>query len=449
MNQQSLAPRRGSFLALTPLLVFVGLFFGSSVALGDFYKVPLAPLFIVASVYAVAIARGLPLAERIRLFSRGAGDSGMMLMIWIFVLAGSFAASAKAMGAIDATVQFTLALLPGQWLLPGLFFAACFVSLSIGTSVGTIVALVPVAAGIATQTGLGLPLMTAAVVGGSFFGDNLSFISDTTVVSTRSQGCSLSDKFKVNFRIVLPAAILSFVLYLVMGSQSSFVSAAPNFSHSYLVLPYLAVLVLAILGVHVLAVLVVGNLLTGIVGVWSGRFSMDGWLQSSADGIGGMGELMLISMLAGGMLEIIRYMGGIDYMMRRLTRHVSGSRAAELSIGVLVGVTNVFTANNTVAILSVGGMAREISQRFGVDPRKSASLLDTFSCLVQGVLPYGAQLLMAGGLAGISPVEIIPYLYYPLLMGVCALLAIWWRYPRKFSRALQPVSGDGPSNEVR
>lgn len=407
---------------------------------------PLAPLFIVASVYAVAIARGLPLAERIRLFSRGAGDSGMMLMIWILCWPVRLPPRPRPWGLLTPRCSSHWPCCRGNGCCQ-----VCFCSLFC-------VALHRYVGGHDCGAGSrggwhchanwsGAAPHDGGRSGRFVFGDNLSFISDTTVVSTRSQGCSLSDKFKVNFRIVLPAAILSFVLYLVMGSQSSFVSAAPNFSHSYLVLPYLAVLVLAILGVHVLAVLVVGNLLTGIVGVWSGRFSMDGWLQSSADGIGGMGELMLISMLAGGMLEIIRYMGGIDYMMRRLTRHVSGPRAAELSIGVLVGVTNVFTANNTVAILSVGGMAREISQRFGVDPRKSASLLDTFSCLVQGVLPYGAQLLMAGGLAGISPVEIIPYLYYPLLMGVCALLAIWWRYPRKFSRAPQPASGDGPATE--
>lgn len=435
MNEPSVnpAPQKGNFLALTPLLVFVGLFFAASVALGDFYKVPLAPLFILASVYAVAIARGLPLGERIKLFSRGAGDPGMMLMVWIFVLAGAFAASAKAMGGIDATVQLIVALLPGQWLLPGMFFAACFVSLSIGTSVGCIVALVPVAAGIAVQTGISLPLMTAAVVGGSFFGDNLSFISDTTVVSTRSQGCSLSDKFKVNFRIVLPAAVLTFVLYAVLGYEARPMVVAADFSRSYLVLPYLAVLFFAMLGMNVLTVLVVGNVLTGVVGMAGGCFDMQGWLQSSAEGIAGMGELMLISMLAGGMLEMIKYMGGINYMMRMLTRHVSGRRAAELSIGVLVGVTNVFTANNTVAILSVGAMAREISERFGIDPRKSASLLDTFSCMVQGLLPYGAQLLMAGGLAAISPMEVIPYLYYPLLMGGCALMAIWLRYPRKYA----------------
>lgn len=419
----------GSLLSLSPLVVFIGLFFGLSVAVGDFYRVPLAPLFIAASVYAVAIMRGVPVGERIATFSRGAGSEGLMLMIWIFVMAGSFAATAKAMGSVDATVELTMAVLPPQLLLPGFFLAACFISIAVGTSVGTIVALVPIAAGTAEATGIALPMMTASVVGGAFFGDNLSFISDTTVVSTRTQGCRLSDKFRVNIRIVLPAAVATLILYIIFG-HSGTIAPEVGELRPLLVLPYVAVLALAVAGVDVLLVLVAGNVLTGVIGLLCGSYNIDQWLHSAADGIAGMAELMLISMLAGGMLEVIRKMGGIDYLISKLIRFVRGRRGAETAIALLVSLTNVFTANNTVAILSVGEMARAIAEKFGVDPRKSASLLDTFSCLVQGVLPYGAQLLMAGGLSGLNPVEIVPYLYYPLLMGLCAIGAIWLGLPK-------------------
>ena len=429
--------RRGSLVALTPLMVFIGLFFGLSVAVGDFYRVPLGPLFLAASVYAIAIMPKLPVGERIAIFSRGAGAEGMMLMIWIFVMAGSFAATARAMGAVEATVELTMAILPSQLLLPGFFVAACFISLAVGTSVGTIVALTPVAAGIAVAADMSLPLLTAAVVGGAFFGDNLSFISDTTVVSTRTQGCRLSDKFRVNIRIVLPAAVATIIVYVVMGISGGAVPQPEYSVKPLLVLPYVVVLAMAVAGVNVLTVLVAGNVIAGVIGLLSGSFDVDGWLRASADGIAGMAELMLISMLAGGMFEVIRHMGGVEYLIRHMIRFVRGRRGAEAAIALLVSVTNVFTANNTVAILSVGEIAREIAGRFGVDPRKSASLLDTFSCLVQGVLPYGAQLLMAGGLAQLNPVEIVPYLYYPLLMGLCAIGAIWIGWPKMKPAAAQ------------
>lgn len=423
--------KRG-LLALSPLLVFVTLYLVTSIVAGDFYRVPITVAFLVASVYAVCIGRG-PLRKRIDLFSRGGGNSQMMLMVWIFVLSGAFAHSAKTMGSVDATVQLTLSVLPSHMLLSGLFLAACFVSLSIGTSVGTIVALTPIAAGVAQQTGADVAMVTAAVVGGSFFGDNLSFISDTTIIATQTQGCRLSDKFRVNSFIVIPAAIVILFLYVILGSH---ISAPTDTTKAdfWLVMPYLVVLVTAIFGLNVMAVLTLGIVLTGVVGLTTGAFDdVYAWMQSLGEGVVSMGELIIITMLAGGLLEMVREMGGIDFIISRLTRHVSGKRGAEMAIGALVVVVNFCTANNTVAIITVGGIAHQIGQRFHLDPRKCASLLDTFSCTAQGLIPYGAQLLMAAGLASINPVSIIPYLYYPVAIGIAALLAILLRYPRRYS----------------
>ena len=423
--------KRG-LLALSPLLVFVTLYLVTSIVAGDFYRVPITVAFLVASVYAVCIGRG-PLRSRIDLFSRGAGNSQMMLMVWIFVLSGAFAHSAKVMGSVDATVQLTLSVLPSHMLLSGLFMAACFVSLSIGTSVGTIVALTPIAAGVAQQTGADVALVTAAVVGGSFFGDNLSFISDTTIIATQTQGCRLSDKFRVNSFIVIPAAIVILFLYVILGSN---VSAPTDTTKAdfWLVMPYLVVLVTAIFGMNVMAVLTLGIVLTGVVGLSTGAFAdVFVWMEAMGEGVVSMGELIIITMLAGGLLEMVRERGGIDFIISRLTRHVSGKRGAEMSIGALVVLVNFCTANNTVAIITVGGIARQIGERFHLDPRKCASLLDTFSCTAQGLIPYGAQLLMAAGLASINPVSIIPYLYYPMAIGIAALLAIVLRYPRSYS----------------
>ena len=419
-------------LALSPLLVFILLYLVTSIIARDFYKVPITVAFMVSSIYAVIVSRGLPLKKRIDIFSSGAGTSQMMLMIWIFILAGAFANSAKVMGAIDATVNLSLMLLPANMLLAGLFLAACFISLSIGTSVGTIVALVPIAAGIADYTGMSLPMIVAVVVGGSFFGDNLSFISDTTIVATSTQGCRLSDKFRVNSFIVMPVAALMLIIYLFMGIDSQVENKIGDIDFIS-VIPYLVVLITAILGMNVMAVLTIGLLLTGIIGLLHGAFDFYGWMQAMGNGIMGMGELIIITIMAGGMLELIKYNGGIDYMISMMTRHVNSKRGAELSIAALVSLVNICTANNTVAILTVGGIAKKIGDRFGVDSRKCASILDTFSCMMQGIIPYGAQLLMAGGLAALNPISIIPYLYYPFLLGIMALGSILVRYPKKYS----------------
>lgn len=418
--------------ALSPLLVFLLLYLVTSLAAGDFYRVPITVAFLATCMYAVLSTPRLSLDERLKIFSRGAGHPSLIFMLWIFLLAGAFAASAKQMGAIDATVNLSLWLLPDNLLMAGLFLSACFISLSIGTSVGTIVALTPIAAGIASKTGCSLPVMVAIVVGGAYFGDNLSFISDTTIIATRSQDCELKDKFKVNILIVLPAAIITLLLYVIMGADLQSPRELPPVDWVK-VTPYLIVLSAAARGVNVLLVLTTGILLTGVIGMADESYSLYGWFQSMGQGITGMGELIIITLLAGGLMELIKHNGGIEYIISRLTRKVTSKRGAELSIAALVCLTDLCTANNTVAIITVGPIAKEISERYGVDKRKSASILDTFSCMTQGLIPYGAQMLMAAGLASINPVNIIPYLYYPMIMGLCALLSILLRYPARYS----------------
>lgn len=419
-------------MALTPLMVFLVLYLVTSILLNDFYKVPITVAFMVSAMYAIAITRGMPLSQRISHFSEGAGNRNMMLMIWIFILAGAFASSAKAMGAIDATVNLTLHVLPSSMLLPGLFLAACFISLSVGTSVGTIVALTPVAVGIAQQTGATLPLIVATVVGGSFFGDNLSFISDTTIVATQTQGCRMRDKFLVNSRIVVPAALVVLLLYIVLGRDIHAPSDLPPVEWVK-VIPYLAVLGTAIAGLNVMLVLLIGIMLAGGIGILGGYYDFWAWFGSMGDGILGMSELIIVTLMAGGMLEMIRLNGGIYYLTSKLTFRVNGKRGAELSVGVLVMLADFCTANNTIAIITVGPIAHNIATRYGLDNRKVASLLDTFSCFAQGIIPYGAQMLMAAGLSQLAPTQIMGYLYYPYAIGVVALVSVLLRYPRKYS----------------
>lgn len=423
---------KAGFIALSPLIVFILLYLVLSIIAGDFYKVPITVAFMISSIYAVVVSGGIPLRRRIDIFSKGAGTSNMMLMLWIFVLAGAFANSAKATGCIDATVNLTLSLLPGNMILAGLFLASCFISLSIGTSVGTIVALTPIAAGIAHSTNIDIALATAIIVGGSLFGDNLSFISDTTIASTSTQGCRLSDKFKVNSYLSLPAAFIILALYVFMGSDYSSPQQI-NDVNVISVIPYAIVLAAAIFGMNVMAVLTIGIISTGIIGMANNTFDIYGWFKAMGDGIVGMGELIIITMMAGGMLELIKENGGLDFIISKLTRHIRSKRSAEFSIAALVSIVNVCTANNTVAIITVGGIAKKIGDRFGVDNRKSASILDTMSCCVQGIIPYGAQLLMAAGLASINPMSILPYLYYPMCIGIISILAITFRYPRRYS----------------
>ena len=419
-------------MALLPLFTFIALYLIVSIVMGDFYKVPITVAFLVSAIVAVATLRKRTLAERIKVFSRGASSDKMMLMMLIFILAGAFASSAKEMGSIDNTVNLTLAYLPPDMLMAGIFLASCFISISIGTSVGTVVALVPIASGLASSTGMSVAMMSAVVVGGAFFGDNLSFISDTTVVATQTQGCKMSDKFRANLFIAAPAAIMVFLLYMIIGSNAGTPASVPDVDFLK-VMPYLVVLVMAAAGLNVLTVLTIGIMLTGMIGIMDGAFDVFGWMQAMNIGILGMSELIIVTMLAGGMLETVRENGGINIIINLLTRHIDSRRGGEAAIAALVTIVNFCTANNTVAILTVGPIARQIAERFRIDPRRSASILDSFSCFAQGIIPYGAQLLMAGGLAAIAPIEIIPYLFYPYALGLCATVAIITGRPRRFT----------------
>lgn len=424
--------KKKGIIAISPLIVFVCLYLVTSIVAGDFYKVPITVAFMIASIYAVVIGGGIPLSRRIDIFSRGASTSNMMLMIWIFILAGAFANTAKVMGCVDATINLTLTLLPANMLLAGLFLAACFISLSIGTSVGTIVALTPIAAGSAESLGMSVPLMTAVIVGGSFFGDNLSFISDTTIAATSTQGCKMNDKFRVNFFITLPAAIITLALYVFLGQEMQPLVNVHGINYLK-ILPYISVLSTAIAGMNVMLVLTIGLAITGVIGLLDGSFDVFEWFHSMGDGILSMGELIIITMLAGGVFEIVQKKGGIDFIIAKTTAGIKGKRGAEAVIGLMVAIVDLCTANNTVAIISTGNIARRISERFELDKRKVASLLDTCSCCAQGFIPYGAQMLMAAGLTQLNPVRIMPYLFYPMALTLCVVVAIIFRLPRRYS----------------
>lgn len=432
-NVEQIRPvsRAKGWLALSPLIVFLIIYFVSSVVAKDFYKVPIASAFLVSSIYALCISKG-KLSSKIETFSKGAGDKNVLLMLWIFVLAGAFASTAKEIGAIEATVNLTLRILPSNMILAGLFLASCFISMAVGTSVGTIVAIVPIASELAVQTGLNLPMITAIIVGGAFFGDNLSFISDTTIASTKTQGCSMSDKFKANIWIAAPAAVVVTIIYIVLGAQLPAGLQTEEVEFVKLI-PYLLVIVLAVSGVNVLAVLSLGIVSNLIIGLVCGDFGWIGFLSAIGDGIASMGDLIIVTLLAGGMLEVIRQNGGLDFIIGGLTKTVKGKRGAGLCIACLVSIVNICTANNTIAIITSGGIAKDITKKFGLNPIKTASILDTFSCVIQGIIPYGAQMLMASGLAGVSAVAISRYLYYPLVLGLIAVLAILLDFPKKYS----------------
>lgn len=418
--------------ALLPLGVFLLSYLIVSCIAGDFYKMPITVAFLLSSIVAIAISKGGKLNNRIEQFCQGAANSNIMMMVIIFILAGAFAQTAKSMGAVDATVNLTMYLLPGNLLAAGIFIAACFISISVGTSVGTIVALAPVAVGIAGKAGMPDAMMLGVVVSGAMFGDNLSFISDTTIVATRTQGCKMSDKFKVNFRITLPIAFITAIIYVILGLgvSESYHSEGIEWVK---VVPYLIVLMTAIVGINVMLVLVIGIVLSGLTGLATGTFGIWDWTAAMGTGITGMGELIIVTLLAGGMLEMIRYNGGIEWIIQKLTMRIRSGKGAEGSIAALVSFANLCTANNTIALIMAGPIAKDIATRFKVDPRRSASILDMFSCFVQGIIPYGAQMLMASGLGHVSPIEIMQYLYYPYLLGIGGILAILFRYPKKYT----------------
>ncbi len=417
--------------AVSPIGVFMILYLVVSLILGDFYKMPVSVALAAASIWALACYSGNGLKKRIEVFSRAAGHTDILYMVWIFILAGAFAALAKGIGCIDATVNLTLAAFPADFLLPGIFIAACFISLSIGTSVGTVVALTPLVVELAQSGGGNVALYTATVLGGAFFGDNLSFISDTTIAATRTQGCDMADKFKTNVWIAVPAAAATLLLYILLGHSAAPVMPADGADPQWwLVLPYLIIIILAVSGINVTIVLTCGIISALILGCFNGVTPLDACAMMG-EGIDSMGSLIIITLLAAGMLGIVKAAGGIDFLLHSLTGRIRGPRSAQGCIAVLVSVVNLCTANNTVAIITVGSMTREIASRFGIDPRKAASLLDSCSCIVQSLIPYGAQTLLATGLAGISPAAPWQYLYYPWMLAIFVTLSVIFRFPRK------------------
>lgn len=420
-------------LALSPILVFLLVYLATSILAGDFYAMPITVAFVVAAAYSVSLIRGKKLDERMEIFSKGAMDSTTMLMIWIFVLAGAFAQTAKAMGAIDSLVGLLLQILPSQAVPVSMFIAACLVSMSVGTSVGTIVTLVPIAAGLGDSIGMPTGVMTSIIVGGAYFGDNLSFISDTTIVATTSQGCKLNDKFKANIYIALPAAIIAGILYFVIGLQYDSAENIPDIQW-LTVLPYLLVIVTAICGLNVMLVLALGIASSFIVALLTGNVGMLDWCKSAGEGILGMGELIIVVLIASGIMGVIKYLGGIEYIVEKMLRRLSTKRSGEFSMMLFIWLVNLCTANNTITLITTSDIIRQISQKLGIDPRRAASVMDTSSCIIQGVLPYGAQMLMASALVKLSPLEILPHLYYIYVLAAMLILSITLQYPKKYTK---------------
>lgn len=425
--------QKKSPLALLPLVVFLILFLGVGIYYSikgekeAFYQLP-APIAALAGIIVAFIIGKGNLDDKMNTFIKGVGDREIITMCMIYLLAGGFSAVAGAMGAIDSAVNFGLSITPSSLILPGIFVIAAFIATAMGTSVGTIAAVVPIAVDIASKTELSLTVAVAAVVGGAMFGDNLSMISDTTIAATRTQGVQMKDKFIMNLKIALPAAILTIIIMLFTGSKGVI---PQDLEYNIIeIIPYLSVLVLALLGMNVFVVLIVGTLLAGMIGYLGGSFTIMEFAGKIYEGFGSMQEIFILSLFIGGLAALITRDGGIAYLLSLVNRFIKGKKGAELGIGALVSVADICTANNTVAIVIAGPMAKDIAKENGLDLRRSASMLDIFSCIWQGVIPYGAQLLTAGAISGLSPVQIIPSLYYPYLLAVVTLLAIWFGFPK-------------------
>ncbi|AIM15802.1 Na+/H+ antiporter NhaC family protein [Neobacillus sedimentimangrovi] len=429
--------KKGNPWALIPFVVFLILFIGSGVITGDFYAFPVIVAITISSAVALAMNPKEPFTQKVDIFCRGAGNSNVMLMVVIFLLAGAFSEVAKGMGAVDSAVNLALSFVPQNLLIVGLFIIACFISLSMGTSMGTIVALAPIGVGISEQTDFSMALVMGAIVGGSMFGDNLSFISDTTITAVRSQGAEMKDKFKVNFWIVLPAAIVTCIIFgaITLGETTQVEHLKYNWIS---IVPYVLVIIFALAGMNVFLVLASGIILAGAIGLTDGSYHVMSLFGKISEGMSGMYEMAFLAILIAGMVEIIKFNGGIDFLLQLATRRIKSKKGAEFSIAGLVGLTNLSTANNTISILIAGPLAKNIAEQYGIEPRKSASILDIFSCTIQGLLPYGAQFLAAASIAKISPVSILQYAYYPILIGICGICAILIGYPAKEKRSNKP-----------
>lgn len=423
MENIKISHKRG-LLALSPIMVFVLAYLVVSLVVGDFYKMPVSVAFIVGAFWAFIITTNEKLERRIEIFSKGAANSNILYMIWVFIIAGAFACIAKGIGAVDATVALCLEFVPERFLVTGIFLSACLISVAIGTSVGTVTAITPLAVSMATQSGGDCAYFVAAVLCGSFFGDNLSFISDTTIAATRTQGCRMKDKFIANLRIALPAALVVLIIYIIKGSgELSSQVVAPADINYWLILPYIAVIGLAVIGVNVLLVLIIGVIICMIIGICYG-FEVISMNVMLGEGIDSMGDLIIVSLIASGMLALIAHNGGIQYLLNGMTRRIHGPRMAMATIGALVGLVNLSTANNTIAIITVGNLSKEIATKFKLRPRSVASILDTCSCIVQSIIPYGAQVLFVATLSNISPIQMYPYMYYPLVLMIMVILSI-------------------------
>lgn len=420
---------KGNVTALLPLAVFLIVYAGTSIIAKDFYAVSVIVPFLISAIVALSMNKKRTFEDKLQDFCKGAGNSNVILMILIFVLAGAFAQVAKAMGAVDSTVNFGLSILPTSILVPGVFIIASFIALSVGTSMGTIVALVPIAVGISEKTGIAVAIVVGAVVSGAMFGDNLSMISDTTIAATRTQGCEMKDKFKMNFKIVLPAAIVTAIVFMILTKGIS-IQTLGEYEYSFIkILPYIVVLISALMGINVIFILIGGIVFAGAIGLLYGSFDIIGLFTNISAGIQGMSELIIISLLIAGTIELIKNNGGIEYILNKGMKNFKSKRGAELGIATLVSLVDICTANNTIAIVTVGPIAKDISDEFELEPRRVAGIMDMFSCVFQGLIPYGAQLISASGLAMISPFAIIKYSVYPYLMGICALVSIYfyWR----------------------
>ncbi|MGC7709971.1 Na+/H+ antiporter NhaC family protein [Staphylococcus epidermidis] len=422
--------KNGNAWALIPLLLFVLLFLGVGIISGDFTTMPLNVAITITVIVALLMNRKETFAKKVEVFTKGAGHSNIILMMLIFILAGAFSTTAEKMGGVSSTVNLGLSLIPQNLIIVGLFIICMFVSISMGTSVGTVAAIAPVGFGFAQATDVPAALAMATVVGGAMFGDNLSMISDTTIAAVRTQKTKMSDKFKVNFKIVLPGAIITIIILFFLTNGIS-IDHTKNYDYNLIkVIPYLLVLILALVGINVIIVLIGGTVLAGIIGLIDGSFGWNGLLNAISKGIIGMEDIAMIALLIGGLVGIIQHNGGIDWLLNFVRSKVKSKRGAELGIASLVSAADISTANNTISIIMAGPLAKNIADEYDVDPRKSASILDIFGGCFQGLLPYSPQVISAAGVAGISPFLMLQYSIYPILLGVCGLVAIILRVPR-------------------
>ena len=423
MNQE----KKGRAIALLPIGVFLVIFIGAGVLFHDFYIMPAIVGFLIALIVAFLQNKRLRFADKLTIVSKGIGEENIVTMCLIFLAAGAFSGTIQAAGGVESTVNLGLSIMPSSIAVVGLFIIGCFISVSMGTSVGTITAMTPIGVGIAEKTGIAMPICVGAVVCGAMFGDNLSMISDTTIAAVRTQGCEMKDKFKENFLIVLPAAIITAVLFFFMARGNAG-DIQGNLEYDIIkVIPYLVVLIGALIGINVFVILIAGTVLAAIVGVGTGAFAIGELFQKMGAGVTSMYDITVISIVVAAIVALVKEYGGIEFILKLIKKNINGPKGGEFGISVLALLVDCCTANNTVAIVMAGPIAKEISDEFGVSAKRSASLLDIFASVGQGMIPYGAQLLTAASLSALSPVQIMPYLFYPMLMGVSAVLFILFR----------------------